>query len=180
MWLVLRGIVLALVGPLIMACATSTPPVALQQPREIKTKAVLETCAVVQDQDLAEMRGCYDTYSFGMNITGDLDLGKAKNFRIQTNYTQVVNNATPMPSQVTVSSTGNQVNFSNANVAYTAGVGQNSLGTGIMQVVQVAGQNISVAANMAVTLNINNAISLKTNTAGGALQTPATLAGIFM
>lgn len=178
-WLAVRGILLAIVGLLIMACATSTSPVVRQQPHEKQSKAVLETYAVVQDKELAEMRGCYDTYSFGMNVTGNLDLA-SRNFNITTNYTQAVNTASQMPSQVTVSNTGSQVNFSNPNVSYTAGIGQNSLGSGIMQVVQVAGSNVIVMANMDVTLNISNATSHATSvkaTAGGVLS--GTLSSIF-
>ena len=165
-WLALRGTLALLVGSMILACATSTPQVAFQQPQEITTKSVLETCEVVQDQELAEMRGCYDTYSFGMSVTGNLDMA-SKNFSIATNYNQAMD--ATQPSRLTVNSTGSQVAFNNGNVSYTAGVGQNSLGTGIMQVVQVAGQNIAVNANMSVTLNIDNAIKLNVPTAASTL-----------
>lgn len=175
-WLALRGIALVLVGSLALGCATSNGPVTLQQPQETQTKSVLETCALIQDRELAEQRGCYDVYSFGMSITGDLDMAK-KNFAITTNYSQAID-PSKMPSQLTINSTGSQVAFSNGNVSYNAGIGQNSLGNGIMQVIQVAGSNVMVMANMDVTLNINNAITLKP-TAGTMLTTPGTLSGIL-
>ncbi len=174
-WLALRGILLVLAGSMIMACATSIPPVTSQRPQHIQTKSVLETCAVIKDEDLAEMRGCYDTYSFGMNITGSLDLA-SKNFAITTNYTQVVDSS-QIPSQLMVNPTGSQVAFKNGNVSFTAGIGQNSLGSGIMQVVQAVGQNIIVVANMDVTLNINNAVKINLPTAASTL--PGTLSGII-
>ena len=172
-WLALRGILVGLAGSMIMACAASAPPVTFQQPQHIQSKSVLETCAVVPDHELAEERGCYDSYSFGMNITGSLDMA-SRNFAIQTNYTQV-NNVSQSPSNLMVNSTGSQVAFSNGNVSYMAGIGQNSLGTGIMQVVQAVGQNIIVVANMNVTLNINNAMRISP-TAGNTL--PGSLSSI--
>jgi hypothetical protein len=111
-----------------------------------------------------------------LSITGNLDMA-TKNFTLQTNYSQAIDTATKMGGQLTISSTGSQVQFNNGNVSFTAGIGQNALGSGIMQVVQVAGSNIMVVANMDVTLNINNAVSLKP-TAGIAFTTPGTLAGI--
>ncbi len=176
-WLALRGILLVLAGSMIMACATSIPPVTSQQPQHFQTKSVLETCAVVKDEDLAEMRGCYDTYSFGMTVEGDFDLATKKfSFTNHTTSSQTFNGSA-LPSQVTISPTGNQVAFNNGNVSYTAGVGQNSLGTGIMQVVQVVGQNIAVMADMSVVLNINNAVKINVPTAANTL--PGTLSGII-
>ncbi|MFZ5447259.1 MAG: hypothetical protein ACOZFS_01280 [Thermodesulfobacteriota bacterium] len=175
-WLALRGFVLMLAGSLVMACATSTAPVTFQPPKEVQTKTVLETCALVSDQELAEMRGCYDVYSFAMSIKGDLDLA-AKNFAIQTNYTQVID-AASIPSNLIVNSSGSLVSYNNGSMSFTAGVGQNSLGSGIMQVVQAVGQNIIVVASMDVTLNINNAVNLKP-VAGNTLTTPSTLSGIY-
>jgi hypothetical protein len=176
----LRGIVLVIIGSLIMACATSTSPVAYEQPGETQIKSVFETCAVVQDQELDEMRGCYDVYSFGMSIKGDLDLA-SKKFAIQTNYTQIVNSSN-MPSDLKVNSTGSQVAFNDGRVSFMAGIGQNSLGSGIMQVVQVAGSNVIVVANLDVTLNINNSVSIGTGSgtpAANALRSPSSLAGIL-
>lgn len=178
-WLAVRGILLVIVGLLSMSCATSTSPVVLQQPHETQKKSVLETCAVVQDKDLAEMRGCYDVYSFGLSITGDFDLGSRK-FTMTSggaaNFKPAANGASIPDSQVTISNGGSQVAFSNSNVAYKAGIGQNSLGSGIMQVVQVAGSNVIVMASLDVTLNINNSVGLK-STAGNLL--PGVLSGII-
>jgi hypothetical protein len=174
-WLVLRGILLLLIGSMAMACATSNAPVSVQQPQKAQAKLALETCAVVQDQELAEMRGCYDVYSFGMSIKGDIDLA-TNNFSFKTNYSQV-SSASEIPSNLKVNNTGNQVAFNDGTVAYTAGIGKNSLGSGIMQVIQVAGSNVLVVANMDVTLNINNAVSRPV--AGNMLTTPGTLSGIL-
>jgi hypothetical protein len=172
-WLALRSILLALVGSMVMACATSNGPIGFQQPEEPRAKSVLKTCAVVQDQELAEMRGCYDVYSFAMNIKGDLDL-MAKNFSIQTNFTQV-NSADQIPANLKVNDTGTQVAFNNGSVSYSAGIGQNSISNGIHQIIQVAGSNVIVVATMDVTLNINNAVGLKP-TAGSLL--PSTMSGM--
>jgi hypothetical protein len=173
--LALTGILLLLLGSIAMSCASSNGPVSVR-PQETQTKTVLETCAVVQDQELAEMRGCFDIYSFGMSIKGDLDLA-TKNFSFQMDYSQV-SSADQVPSNLKKSDTGNQVAFNDGTVSYTAGIGKNALGSGIMQVIQVAGSNVLVVANMDVTLNINNAVGLKP-TAGNMLTTPGTLSGIF-
>jgi hypothetical protein len=177
-WLALRGILLALASSMIMACAASVPPVTSQQPERIQTKSVLETCAVIKDEELAEMRGCYDTYSFGMTVEGTFDMIK-NSFSFKTAGQGLVDhgvyeNGPNVPSQLTINPTGTQVSFSNANVAYTAGVGSNSLGNGIMQVVQVVGQNIMVMADMSVVLNING-VNMMKPTAGNTLSTPALL-----
>jgi hypothetical protein len=178
-WLAVRGILVVMVGLLSMSCATSTSPVVLQQPQETQKKSVLETCAVVQDKDLAEMRGCYDVYSFAMSITGDLDLASRK-FSMTSGgaatFNPAVNGASAPPSQLTISNGGSQVSFSNSNVAYNAGIGNNSLGSGIMQVVQVSGVNVMVMASLEVNLNITNSIGIK-STASNVL--PGALSGII-
>jgi hypothetical protein len=50
-------------------------------------------------------------------------------------------------------------------VAYNAGIGNTSLGSGVFQVTQVAGNNNLVVSNMNININIANATSLipKTN-----------------
>jgi hypothetical protein len=175
-WLALRAIMVVLAGSLIMSCATSTGPAAFQSPQKTQAKSVLETCAVVQDQELAEMRGCYDIYSFGMNMELGFDLAKKSFTNIKTDYKQVTS-ADQIPSNLKVNDSGTQVAFNNGSVAYTAGVGQNSLGTGIMQVIQVAGSNVIVMANMNVTMNFSNAGSKIVPTAGSML--PAAMSGLI-
>jgi len=121
----------------------------------VKTPAILQTCAAMPSDELQEYRGCYASYFFGMdvgiNVTGNSTPG------IAVRFNAIVPDGSPTP---VVSPSGNQVAFNNGQVAFNAGVGNTSLGSGAFQVVQVAGNNNLVVANMNININIANATSL--------------------
>lgn len=127
----------------------------LPDPQLVKNPTILRTCKAMPDQQLQEYRGCFATYFFGMdmgiNVTGTSSPG------ISTRFTAVVPDGSVAP---VASSTGNQVSFNNGSVAFNAGVGTTSLGSGIFQVVQVAGVNNMVISNMNININIANASGL--------------------
>jgi hypothetical protein len=132
----------------------------VSEPQRIETPEILETCAAMSKGQLEENRGCYASYFFGMdvgiNVTGNA------NPNIHVAFNAIVPDGSVAPA---VSPSGNQVSFNNGQVAFNAGIGNTSLGSGIFQVVQVAGNNNLVVANMNVNINIANATSLipKTN-----------------
>ena len=60
----------------IAACAGPTVyvPVQAQVAEKVTNTDVLQTCAVLADQDMAEIRGCYDNiYAFGLDFIGTID-----------------------------------------------------------------------------------------------------------
>jgi hypothetical protein len=177
------GVVILLTGSLFLA-ACGSPAIRTPVSRNLTTteKNVLETCLLLPDQEMAEMRGCYDNlYTFGLDIIGNIDLtnrnfGLSAQFKAQVeNSVNQIKNASAKPMQV--SFTNGQASFSDGAVAYQAGIGTNSLGSGIMQVVMVAGNNNLVIANTNVTLNISNLGAAKPLNVNGLLQ-PLTTMGI--
>jgi hypothetical protein len=135
-------------------------PKGVPAPQLVETPAILQTCAAVPSGELQENRGCYASYFFGMdvgiNVTGNSTPG------ISVSYNAVVPDGSVTP---VASPAGNQVSFNNGQVACSSGIGNTSLGSGVFQVVQVAGNNNMVVATMNVNINIANATSLipKTN-----------------
>ena len=127
--------------------------------QRIKTPAILQTCAAMPNKQLQQYRGCYATYFFGMdvgiNITGTSAPG------ISVRFNGIVPDGSVAP---VASPGGNQVSFNDGQVAFSAGIGNTSLGSGIFQVVQVAGNNNLVISNMNININVANAASLATKT----------------
>jgi len=126
----------------------------------VETPEILQTCAAMPSGELQEYRGCHGRYFFGMdvgiNVTGHSTPGISVRFHAMV----------PDGSGVPVASpAGNQVSFNDGQVAFSAGIGNTSLGSGIFQVVQVAGNNNLVVSNMNININIANASSMipKTN-----------------
>jgi hypothetical protein len=125
----------------------------------VETPAILQTCAAMPSGELQENRGCYASYFFGMdvgiNVTGHSTPGISVRF-----HGMVDGSGVPVRSPA-----GNQVSFNDGQVAFSAGIGNTSLGSGIFQVVQVAGNNCLVVSNMNININIANATSMipKTN-----------------
>ena len=132
----------------------------VSEPQLVETPEILETCAAMPSGDLQEYRGCFASYFFGMdvgiNVTGNSTPG------ISVRYNAMGPDGSGAP---VASPAGNQVSFNNGQVACSMGVGNTTLGSGVFQVVQVAGNNNLVVANMNVNINIANATSLipKTN-----------------
>ena len=129
----------------------------------VETPEILTTCEAMPNGQLQENRGCYASYFFGMdvgiNVTGNSCPGISVRFCAQI----------PDNSSGSINVSPNQVSFGASGpdgaVSYSAGLGKNSLGSGISQVVLVAGNNIQVATNMNVNINVANASSFmpKTN-----------------
>jgi hypothetical protein len=132
----------------------------VSEPQRVETPEILQTCAAMPSGDLQEHRGCFASYFFGMdvgvNVTGNSIPG------ISVRFLGLVDGTSGVPM---ASPAGNQVSFNDGQVAYHAGIGNTSLGSGIFQVVQVAGNNCLVVSNMNININIANATSMtpKTN-----------------
>jgi hypothetical protein len=130
------------------------------EPQRVETPEILQTCAAMPSGELQENRGCYASYFFGMdvgiNVTGNSCPG------ISVRFCGMVDGSSEVPVR---NPAGNQVSFNDGQVSYNAGIGNTSLGSGIFQVVQVAGNNNLVVSNMNININIANATSLipKTN-----------------
>jgi hypothetical protein len=124
----------------------------------VETPAILQTCAAMPSGELQEYRGCFASYFFGMdvgiNVTGNSTPGISVKFIAQI----------PDNSSGALTASPNQVSFGasgpDGQVSFSAGIGKNSLGSGISQVVLVAGNNIQVVTNMNVNINVANASSL--------------------
>ncbi len=135
--------------------------------QEVTTPKILAACDVVPDQQLREMRGRFATYYFGLDVGLDLSGPKPG---MTVNYHASVPDGSATPKF-----TGNTASFNNGNVNFQAGIGNTSLGSGIFNVVQVAGNNNLVVS----TMNINiNAGSLPLVASLTGLSTPGSLAGI--
>lgn len=139
-----------------------TRPIAQAKPekKHVKTPKILQTCAAMPSKQLQEYRGCYATYFFGMDVGINLASNAAPGIAVR--FTAMVPDGSPAP---VASPGGNQVSFNNGQVAFSAGVGNTSLGSGIFHVVQVAGNNNLVISNMNVNINVANAgdLAAKTN-----------------
>ena len=127
--------------------------------QRIKTPAILQTCAAMPNKQLQQYRGCYATYYFGMDIGINLTGTSAPGISVR--FAGMVPDGSAVP---VASPGGNQVGFNDGQVAFSAGIGSTSLGSGIFQVVQVAGNNNLVISNMNVNINIASAASLATKT----------------
>ena len=133
----------------------------VSEPQLVETPEILQTCAAMPSGELQEYRGCYASYFFGMdvgiNVTGNSAPGISVGLEAM-----VPDGSSGVP---VASPAGNQVSFNDGQVSYSAGIGNTSLGSGIFQVVQVAGNNNLVVSNMNININVANATSLipKTN-----------------
>jgi len=130
-------------------------------PQHVDTPKILQTCAAMPSGELQENRGCYASYFFGMdvgvNVTGNSAPGISVVFR------GLVDGSTGVPVR---NPSGNQVSFNDGQVSYSAGIGNTSMGSGVFQVVQVAGNNNLVISNMNININVANASSLAAKTNG--------------
>ncbi len=134
---------------------------------------VLQTCAVLADQDMAEIRGCYDNiYAFGLDFIGTIDFastmkmieGQISGFAVALKGQPLDNGNVKFANNVD----GGGVTFSagNGHVNFASSVGHSHLGTGVIQLVQVMGNNNLVIANTNVTLNIKNFQTIKPTVTG--------------
>ena len=162
LWLSVRTCLLVLVIALcISACAGTAVQVPAQGWEKAANKDVLQTCAVICDQDMREIRGGYDVYSFGMDFVGNFDFATRK---IDGSVTAWALANTPLTANfqngaVAITpggAAGVSFQAGNGQVAFQSSVGNSSLGTGVIQLVQVMGNNNLVYASTNVTLNILN------------------------
>ncbi len=155
-------------GVLMLAVTWASPPRAAAQDhrRMIQSHEVLQSCAVVPDRELKELRGRFDTSFFGLDIVGNLNVGSGA-------FTGQVAFYTNVPTDQ-VNFSGTQVSYNNGNVSYQAGIGTNSFGSGVYSMVVVAGTQNIVIANTNVTINIQG-LTMPSFT---GLSTPTTRIGI--
>ena len=174
--IVLNCLMISLTLLCIAACAGPGlhVPVQAQVGEKVKNTEVLQTCAVLADQDMAEIRGCYDNiYAFGLDFTGTIDFaktmkmieGKVSAYAVAFKGEQL---NTPNANFANGKVDGGGVSFSagNGQVNFQSSVGQSPLGTGVIQLVQVMGNNNLVIANTNVTLNIKNFQTIKPTVTG--------------
>ena len=162
-------IILPLV-PLVFSCSGAQIQQAVEKPVPYKSQAeLLQTCAKIVDDELKDIRGCYDTYYFAM----DIGINMANSTpRIDVHFTSQV------PDGQAPSFNGNMASYNstNGNVSFQAGVGNTSMGKGVFNVVCVAGNNNIVIANTNVNINIPGAGNRQFNP-WSSLKTPSSLVG---
>ncbi len=149
-------------------------PVQAQVAEKVTNRDVLQTCSVLADQDMAEIRGCYDNiYAFGLDFIGTIDFantmkmieGKVSAYAVAVQGEPL---KTPVANFAGGTANGGGVSFTagNGQVNFQSSVGQSPLGTGVIQLVQVMGNNNLVIANTNVTLNIKNFQTIKPTVTG--------------
>lgn len=155
-------------GVLLLALTWASPPGAAAQDhrRTIHYPEVLQSCEVVPDRELRELRGRFDTSFFGLDFVGNLDVGTGA-FGGSVQFTTNVD-----PAKVNFS--GTQVSYNNGQISYQAGIGANAFGSGVYSAVVVAGTNNMVISTTNVQLNIQG-LTMPSFT---AMNTPATTIGI--
>jgi len=177
LWPIVRNYLMVGVTSLCIAsCAGPTVyvPVQAQVAEKVKNTDALQTCAVLADQDMAEIRGCYDNiYAFGLDFIGTIDFaktmkmieGKVSAYAVAFKGEQL---NTPDGSIAKGKVDGGGVSFTagNGQVNFQSSVGHSNLGTGVIQLVQVMGNNNLVIANTNVTLNIKNFQTIKPTVTG--------------
>ena len=162
----------------IAACAGPSVqvPVPAQMVDKITNQNSLKTCAVLADQDMAEIRGCYDNiYAFGLDFIGTIDFaGSMKKIEGQISAYALAFKGKPLVTDsnfnnghIEVTSGGGaSFEAGNGQVAFHSSIGNSPLGTGVIQLVQVMGNNNLVIANTNVTINIKNFQGIKGTVSG--------------
>ena len=139
---------------MILSCSGVMPPPQQLAGKPVSVKKIpdlLQTCARVADRDLQDLRGCYDSYYFAMDI--GVTLGSS-------NPSVNVKFLADVPPGTAPTFNGNQATFNNGNVSFQAGVGNTSMGKGVFQIVSVAGNNNIVIASTNVNINIPSLATL--------------------
>jgi hypothetical protein len=177
LWPIVRNcLIIGVTSWCIASCAGPTVyvPVQAQVAEKVKNTDVLQTCAVLADRDMAEIRGCYDNiYAFGLDFIGTIDFantmkmieGKFFAYAAALKGDQL---NTPDGNIANGKVDGGGVSFSagNGQVNFQSSVGHSPLGTGVIQLVQVMGNNNLVIASTNVTLNIQNFQTIKPTVTG--------------
>ena len=171
LWPILRNCLITGVTSLCIAsCAGPSVyvPVQAQVAEKVKNTDVLQTCAVLADQDMAEIRGCYDNiYAFGLDFIGTIDFANTMKM-IEGKVFAYAATLKGEPLNTPNANLANGVSFEagNGQVNFQSSVGQSHLGTGVIQLVQVMGNNNLVIASTNVTLNIKNFQTIKPTVTG--------------
>jgi len=178
LWPLVRILIIIVTSLCIAACAGPSVqvPVPAQVAAKVTNQDVLQTCAVLADQDMAEIRGCYDNiYAFGLDFIGTIDFastmkmieGKVSAYAIAFKGEHLNTNANFANGNVDVQSGGGlSFEAGNGHVGFHSSIGNSPLGTGVIQLVQVMGNNNLVIANTNVTLNIKNFQPIKPTVSG--------------
>jgi hypothetical protein len=167
---IIRAFLLAFMM-MILACSGVMPPPPQLMGKPVSVKKIpdlLQTCARITDHDLQDLRGCYDSYYFAMEI--GITLG-GSNPSVNVSFLADV----PPGSAPTFN--GNQASFNNGTVSFQAGAGNTSMGKGVFQLVSVAGNNNIVIASTNVNINVPSLTTLN-RPASSFLRTPMTLMGL--
>ena len=144
-------------------------PVQAQVGEKVNNTEVLQTCAVLADQDMSEIRGCYNNvYAFGLDFAGTFDFANTMKM-IEGRFSayavafkgEPLNTPNANFTDGKVDGGGVSFSASNSHVNFESSVGHSNLGTGVIQLVQVMGNNNLVIANTNVTLNIKNFQTIK-------------------
>jgi hypothetical protein len=176
---IMRNCLVVIVTTLCLAACSGPSvyvPIPAQVAERVTDKDVLQTCAVLRDQDMAEIRGCYDSiYAFGLDFVGTIDFtnsvkrieGRASAYAIAFNADPLKKNQNFTNGQVTAPAGGGlSIEAGNSDVAFHSSVGESRLGTGVIQLVQVMGNNNLVFASTNVTININGMTPIKSTVSG--------------
>ena len=156
---------------MILSCSGVMPPPQQLAGKPVSVKKIpdlLQTCARVADRDLQDLRGCYDSYYFAMDIGVTLG-GSSPSVNVRF--------LADVPPGSAPTFNGNQASFNNGNVSFQAGVGNTSMGKGVFQIVSVAGNNNIVIASTNVNINIPSLTTLNRPTSG-LPRGPMTLFGL--
>lgn len=147
-----RTFKILLVGVLVcLPLGLSSSPVSAQA---LESLPSIKNCSLLSDQELAELRGSYDSYYFSM----DIGINMASNDpQVNVQYTAQVPSGSPTPAL-----NGGVASFNDGTVSFQAGAGKGTQGPGFYQVVNVAGNNQIVITNTNFTITlpkISNLIS---------------------
>jgi hypothetical protein len=156
--------------PVVFSCSGAQIQQVVEKPVPQRSQVdLLQTCEKIADEKLKDIRGCYDTYYFAMDV--GINMANSRP-RIDVRFTSQV------PEGSAPSFNGNMASYNspNGNVSFQAGVGNTSMGKGVFNVVCVAGNNNIVIANTNVNINIPGAGNRTFNPMSG-FTTPSSLTG---
>lgn len=142
-----------------------------QEIEGIQTMNILATdqqLSEINNQELKEIRGCNDTYYFGLDIGINLT---QKNPSINVTFNANVPDNAP-------SFSGNTVSFNDGNVSFQAGMGNSALGNGFYQVISVAGNQNIVIANTNININMPTPTGITLPAALSSLRVPGIFGGV--
>jgi len=139
--------------------------------KKVATPQILQTCAVVPDKELGEMRGCFASYYFALDVGINMS---SPDPNVRVNFRANVASGSGTPN-TTPNFTGNTASFNNGSVNFSATMGNGPMGNGIYNVVQVAGNNNVVISTTNIYINCAN---IGVRPPQSFLCTPRSLCGI--